>query len=783
MASVSSTITLSLQTLGVGAAISALKDVGDVVVDTAVKMDRMNSMMTAASGSAKIAGVNMDFVRSIAQEMGVDILASADSFAKLTASTRGTRLEGQETKDMFEALTAANTKLGGSTDDLKGMINAFSQMVSKGTVSMEELRGQLGERLPGAMKMAADAMHLTTAELIDQVSNGKILAEDLLPKLADAINNTYNDGKFDTAQSNINRLDNSWTTWKQNAVDSSWVSTTAKSLALFVEQLTEVDKKVLESKDGIEGYFAAMGAHIRKGIQSTGLIDMTAAEKTQQMSDIYIDAQIKLQEAQKKGDAQEVSRQQERITSTKHYLDEQTKILAEDIRIKSEIENGVQTQANNAKKASGKIDKVKSGDSAESAAKKAENEYQRMIERFADLSYQFEQDRDRALSNTAANEIDKINEVLGTQIKAEKEKLRNAQLRGEQQIAAEQKLSEVITALTKKAEVDKQKILKENETAIKNFVNEGEMYVAKAENNKLRQIELTNKAAKQAINDHYDTEMKRSGLTAQQVVALEQSKNRQIVALEKNTAEEKVRISGTYGQQLTQRLKDNYADQGTLTDQFNSRWVDVTMSATDTIANGFADMAVNGKASWADMAQSIIKSIEMMIAKMLIMYAIQQMVGMAGGAIGGQTGFNMQADAGQNPFNGTGAWARQANGGAWDQGVQMYANGDVFDTPTGFKSSKGLGVMGEAGPEAVMPLSRGADGKLGVRSSGGSGGGVSVGTVQIVIQSKNDNPGQDGEEAGKSFLAQVNMMRSIAKQEIGNQMRTGNQLNPLTTGR
>lgn len=66
-----------------------------------------------------------------------------------------------------------------------------------------------------------------------------------------------------------------------------------------------------------------------------------------------------------------------------------------------------------------------------------------------------------------------------------------------------------------------------------------------------------------------------------------------------------------------------------------------------------------------------------------------------------------------------------ANGGAFSKGVQFYAKGDVFNSPTAFQHSGGLGVMGEAGPEAIMPLKRGKNGKLGVQMEG-SGGGVTI---------------------------------------------------------
>ncbi|WP_420586785.1 phage tail tape measure protein [Ruegeria sp.] len=61
-----------------------------------------------------------------------------------------------------------------------------------------------------------------------------------------------------------------------------------------------------------------------------------------------------------------------------------------------------------------------------------------------------------------------------------------------------------------------------------------------------------------------------------------------------------------------------------------------------------------------------------------------------------------------------------ADGGSFSQGrVMPFANGGVVSGPTTFPMRGGTGLMGEAGPEAIMPLARGPDGKLGVRTSGG----------------------------------------------------------------
>lgn len=61
-----------------------------------------------------------------------------------------------------------------------------------------------------------------------------------------------------------------------------------------------------------------------------------------------------------------------------------------------------------------------------------------------------------------------------------------------------------------------------------------------------------------------------------------------------------------------------------------------------------------------------------------------------------------------------------ANGGAFSQGrVMPFAKGGIVSSPTGFPMRGGMGLMGEAGPEAIMPLTRGPDGRLGVQAAGG----------------------------------------------------------------
>jgi len=98
-----------------------------------------------------------------------------------------------------------------------------------------------------------------------------------------------------------------------------------------------------------------------------------------------------------------------------------------------------------------------------------------------------------------------------------------------------------------------------------------------------------------------------------------------------------------------------------------------------------------------------------------------------------------------------------ANGGAFSQGrVMPFASGGVVTGPTAFPLRGGTGLMGEAGPEAILPLARGADGRLGVRTSGGSQ------PVQVVMNIS--TPDATSFERSRNQIA-AQMSRALSRAE------------------
>ena len=135
-----------------------------------------------------------EYLRKESDKLGLSLEAAANGYKQIAGAARGTNLEGQKTKDIFEGVSAATAVMGLSSEQSEGALLALSQMISKGKVQAEELRGQLGERIPGAFQIAARAMNMTTKELDKFMSDGKLIAEDFLPKFAKQLKDEFSSG-------------------------------------------------------------------------------------------------------------------------------------------------------------------------------------------------------------------------------------------------------------------------------------------------------------------------------------------------------------------------------------------------------------------------------------------------------------------------------------------------------------------------------------------------------------------------------------------------------------
>lgn len=142
------------------------------IVNATVKLDSLTTSMNALAGSQEAGAAQMKFLRQETNRLGQDFMSTADAYKNLFSSGKGAGMADSDIQSIFSGVLEAGTVLGSSQQQLQGALTALEQMISKGKVSTQELRLQLGNALPGAMQIAARAMGVTNKEFQAMLESG-----------------------------------------------------------------------------------------------------------------------------------------------------------------------------------------------------------------------------------------------------------------------------------------------------------------------------------------------------------------------------------------------------------------------------------------------------------------------------------------------------------------------------------------------------------------------------------------------------------------------------------
>jgi tape measure domain-containing protein len=214
-----------------------------------VELDKLKTALNFASGGSAGGAQNLAFVKKTVEDLKVPLKASTEGFVQLAAAAKGSALEGKQSRELFLGISQASTVLSLSADDTQGAILALSQMISKGKVSAEELRQQLGERLPGAMGIASRALGVTETEFQRLLDSGQILSQDFLPKFAKQLQSEFGDAAKDAAgnaQSAIFGVQNAFLGLQQGIGEGVAPAATAglNGLSVILKGLASVAKEL-----------------------------------------------------------------------------------------------------------------------------------------------------------------------------------------------------------------------------------------------------------------------------------------------------------------------------------------------------------------------------------------------------------------------------------------------------------------------------------------------------------------------------------------------------------
>jgi tape measure domain-containing protein len=244
-------IALATSFVGVYAAIQQLTNVTKTFQDMEAVSSRLG---VAFGGNTQVIGREMRWLQEEADRLGIDIRVLAGEYSKLAIATKGSALEGKATRDIFVSMSEAFRVSKLSSTQMEGAFNAITQMVSKGNVSMEELRQQLGERLYGAFTLAGKAMGKTGKELSDLISTGKLATDEFLPKFAQQLDETFGPQLPDALKSlttEIGQFQNELTKAQMQVAKGGFI----EGLRVGLETLTVFFK----SDEGVR-FFNSLGA-------------------------------------------------------------------------------------------------------------------------------------------------------------------------------------------------------------------------------------------------------------------------------------------------------------------------------------------------------------------------------------------------------------------------------------------------------------------------------------------------------------------------------------------
>ena len=185
----------------IGAQLKGLRDLLSGASEYAAQVEKLDIALKGVAGTQDEYSSAIAAAREVTESFNVPQLDAVRGVTRLTAAVKGAGGPIGDAEKTFKNVTAAIKATGGSTEDVRGAITAMVQVFSKGKVSAEELSGQLGERLPGAVTMFAKANKMTLPQLQENLKAGTVGLNELM-RFIEELGRTYSGTASDIADSN-----------------------------------------------------------------------------------------------------------------------------------------------------------------------------------------------------------------------------------------------------------------------------------------------------------------------------------------------------------------------------------------------------------------------------------------------------------------------------------------------------------------------------------------------------------------------------------------------------
>ena len=670
-------------------------------IQTFEKLDiRLRSLTNSAEDYAN----TQDYLRAKADELNVGIETLSDGYARLLVLQNSGVLNREQVNQLSEGLVNAAARLGASGADIERVLFGLSQGLSAGTLRAEELN-QVVEPLPGLLQALDSAAGLTAGGFRRMVNAGEVTSTFFAGTLVKALESYAGaaqelDG---TVSGSLTKLNNAWvelarTIGESGIIDFITDLTEAMATSIgvatkavqgqmaFAEATGIVEKIAFITARGVKVAFLAVQTVVLNFAQG-----ILGALNAIQQTALFVVNSI-------------TGKQYEGITALKDLQDVMIATMVDNAKqINDSFDLGPdRATINQIRKL--QEEQMRLQQEAELARSKAE---QKRVQEQRDKS---------AADKKQAEEDKKTVKRLDDQRKKIEQVTQALKFRNEQLLRDEQ--TQEIYNQIKSAGVE---LLSREGQEIANLVREYfrlqevKEQEAEVEERKKRLIEEIKQITEENISaqERYNKRMEElNELLEEGAINYEEFQAAGEKAHKELTEASDDWLSGAV------RALDRYAEEAT---DMAANVDRVVTNLMQNLEDALVDAATTGKFEFKDLVDSLIEDITRLIIRTQILGPLAQSLSQGlqsafgGGGGGGGGGF----------FSSIGSFfgGLFEDGAAFQKGrVTAYARGGIVNQPTIFPMAKGLGLMGEAGPEAVMPLTRTSSGRLGVEAIGSTGG-------------------------------------------------------------
>lgn len=218
-----------------GAGITSISSFISSLVNTAREAGRARVVLRNISTDTREYARSLKFLTELTDKYGTDLIGTTEAFAKFKAAATPAGIAMAEQERIFSNISKAMASFGISGGEAALTMMAITQMMSKGKISSEELRRQLGERMPVAMQAMANAAGVSMSQLDKLLKEGKLRSAEIMGKFSDELAKLSGDTSTDNLESSLGRLKNSFT----NLADSLRVYDNFKALVEKVKDLLD----------------------------------------------------------------------------------------------------------------------------------------------------------------------------------------------------------------------------------------------------------------------------------------------------------------------------------------------------------------------------------------------------------------------------------------------------------------------------------------------------------------------------------------------------------------